>query len=160
MKNACDHLNNFCVSTCEECGEDLCKGCKGDFKDGDVMKEWIPGSHKCPEVVKVCGDCHPEREIPLIWTFAFNGCEYWCPFCGWAGGMLGAGVNVPFSKKLRIRRESYKRLAQPYLDANSALCCAQLIWDGEWISPRDLPDFEKKRLLEASKTWKNGVVLL
>ena len=40
--------------------------------------------------MKIC-DRHDEYEVPLIWTFAFSGCEYWCPYCGNKGGMMGTG---------------------------------------------------------------------
>ncbi len=51
--------------------------------------------------IMVCERC----ENPLIWTFAFIGCEWYCPSCGNAGGMLGFGKAVKLTparkKKLR-----------------------------------------------------------
>lgn len=49
----------------------------------------------------VCERC----ENPLLWTFAFPGCEWYCPSCGAASGMLGFGKKVKLTparkKKLR-----------------------------------------------------------
>ena len=59
------------------------------------------------ETIKIC-DRH-DYQMPLIWTFAFNSTEYWCPYCGRKEGMLGAGEDVPFTWKLWNRYIKYKR---------------------------------------------------
>lgn len=50
------------------------------------------------ETIKICS-CH-EKQVPLLWTFKFNGAEFWCPACGYIGGMFGAGINVPVTNEL------------------------------------------------------------
>ena len=63
--------------------------------------------------MKICNQ-HEER-VPLIWTFKFNGAEYWCPYCGYLGGMFGAGENVARTEKLEKSLEEWTELARPYL---------------------------------------------
>lgn len=59
--------------------------------------------------------------VPLIWTFAFRGAEWWCPYCGYTGGMLGAGRNVKITRKLTDRLEKYKEMSKEYLHAKKML---------------------------------------
>jgi len=49
--------------------------------------------------IRIC-DRH-EKQVPLIWTFAFPGSEYWCPYCGGNFGMLGAGEMVESTMSLK-----------------------------------------------------------
>lgn len=59
-------------------------------------------------------DCH-EEQVPLIWTFKFIGCEYWCPACGYMKGMFGAGKDVPETPELLQSLAEWKEKAKPYL---------------------------------------------
>lgn len=62
--------------------------------------------------IKVCEcDC----KTPLIWTFKFIGCEYWCPRCGYSSGMFGAGRNVTRTKEIEKSLEEWIVKATPYL---------------------------------------------
>lgn len=65
------------------------------------------------DTMKVCS-CH-EEQVPLIWTFKFDGKEYWCPACGYTSGMFGAGENVPQTPELLASLKEWTEKALPYL---------------------------------------------
>ncbi len=97
------------------------------------------------EEIRICRD-HQEYETPLLWTFAFNGAEYWCPYCGANLGMMGAGIRVKATPELLDRHEKYKQASDKYLEAKSISVCVRLEWEGKQISPDDLPQEEKDRV--------------
>lgn len=107
--------------------------------------------------IKIC-DCHNYR-VPLIWTFAFVGAEYWCPYCGATRGMLGAGKNIPITKELYERFEKYKESSKDYLRAKSLQICNNLMFEGKRITPDELPDEEKEKYVKIIKDWKYNVKL-
>jgi len=151
--NLCKHVHLY---RCDDCGEHHCELCFGSSK-----KNWEDALHKCPETIKICEDCHLNgRMIPLIWTFAFNGSEYWCPFCGKNSGMIGAGEDVAFSKTLWMRRSAYESLSREFLKATGTLVASGVPWNGEIIHPTQLPEHEKNRRQEVRDSWKFGVELL
>lgn len=53
-------------------------------------------------VCPICGE-------PMIWTFAFSGCEYYCLLCGYGCGMFGA-KKVDETKELKYQQKLYKRI--------------------------------------------------
>jgi len=108
--------------------------------------------------IKVCG-CEIDYQVPLIWTFAFIGAEYWCPFCGSSVGMMGAGEDVPITKELVERSKKYKEFSKEYLKAKSTKVCSSLVFDGKRISPDRLPDKEKERIDKVIEAWKYDVKL-
>ena len=55
--------------------------------------------------IKICG--RHEKKVPLIWTFKFPGAEYWCPYCGYTSGMLGAGINVKIPGTDLLQQKQY-----------------------------------------------------
>lgn len=95
--------------------------------------------------ILICSN-HQSYPTPLIWTFAFNGSEYWCPFCGTTGGMFGAGKNVEITDELVSRNNLYTKASKEFLDAVSTSVCSSLLWNGNRISPKDLPEEERDRL--------------
>ena len=105
------------------------------------------------EKIKIC-DNHSGYEVPLIWTFAFMGCEYWCPYCGFKGGMLGSGHDVEITDKLKIRLEKYKKFSNLYLNAKKNFVCYKTEWMGKYLKPSDLPEKEKNRLRKIIDDWK------
>lgn len=105
------------------------------------------------EKITICKG-HQEYQVPLIWTFAFNGYEWWCPFCGAKGGMLGTGKEVEKTKVLDGRLKKYEELSKDYLHAMGVLSCAETKYNGKWIKPEDLPKGEKKRLAKIREKWK------
>ena len=42
---------------------------------------------------------------PLIWTFAFDGCERFCLNCSKIGGMLGTGDDVSATRELIFKKK-------------------------------------------------------
>lgn len=67
--------------------------------------------------IKVCYN-HDNYRVPLIWTFKFISCEYWCPYCGYTGGMFGSGTDVRVTPKLIKRHELYKEAAKEFLSSD------------------------------------------
>lgn len=55
--------------------------------------------------IKIC-DNH-EKQVPLLWTFKFDGYEYWCPYCGYKCGMLGAGKTVKIPGTDLLEQKKY-----------------------------------------------------
>ncbi len=103
--------------------------------------------------IRVCTDHQDEEIVPLIWTFAFNGSEYWCPACGYNAGMFGAGETIEKTKELKQARKKWEKIGREYLDAKSAMVCDSLLWEGNRIKPQDLPDSEKNRINEVIEKW-------
>lgn len=63
--------------------------------------------------IRIC-DNHTKR-VPLIWTFKFLGAEYWCPYCGFEGGMLGSGRVVNATQRLIDEAIKWKEEAKSFL---------------------------------------------
>lgn len=101
--------------------------------------------------MKICGN--HEKQVPLISTYAFNGAEFWCPYCGYTGGFLGAGVKVETTKELVDLHTHYVELSKGFLHAKSVGICSSTLFNGERMDPRDLPDEEKARLAKVIKDW-------
>jgi hypothetical protein len=95
-----------------------------------------------------------EENVQLVWTFAFPGAEYWCPFCGYTSGMMGAGEYRELTFAERREMVKYRHIGDEYLSARSAACCSELKWEGKWIKPDDLPDHEKERIQKVIDEWK------
>jgi hypothetical protein len=104
--------------------------------------------------IRVCNDHQEDEIVPLIWTFAFNGSEYWCPACGFNGGMFGSGEVIEMTKELKKSRKKWSKIGKEFLDAKSTTVCSSLIWEGERISPHDLPDSEKERVSKVIEKWR------
>jgi len=101
-------------------------------------------------------DAH-DKEVPLIWTFAFNGAEYWCPYCGKNSGMLGAGIRVEKTPELEKELEEWKKRSSDYLDAESTFVCCELEFEGKRMKPHDLPQSEKDRCRKIIDEWKYDI---
>ena len=101
--------------------------------------------------VKCCS--RHEENVKLIWTFAFAGAEYWCPYCGANEGIMGAGEIRELTFEECREMVKYKHIGKEFLEAKSANACNSLIWEGERISPHDLPNAEKKRIWKVIEDW-------
>lgn len=53
------------------------------------------------KTIRVCDQC----KAPMIWTFAFAYCERYCVNCGYSGGMLGTGKDVPETRELIFKKK-------------------------------------------------------
>jgi hypothetical protein len=102
--------------------------------------------------MKICAN-HSGYKVPLIFTFAFPGKEYWCPFCGNRGGMFGIGIDVPETPELIARLEAYEKRAADFLAACGRSYAVQTKHNGEWVKPSDLPDDVKQRDAELRVSW-------
>ena len=102
--------------------------------------------------IRIC-DRH-EKQVPLIWTFAFPGSEFWCPYCGGNWGMLGAGEMVPATMELKREAVKWKNKSKEYLSAKCKTVCDKLKWKGEWITYDELPEKEKERIEKVVSEWK------
>lgn len=106
--------------------------------------------------VTVC-NCH-DTDTQLIWTFAFNGYEYWCPACGAVYGMMGAGRDVKWNWKIHNQYVKDLKRSRKYLNANGVLICAYFRYKGQDIEPKDMPEKLKKYYILESKKWKYRLV--
>ncbi len=104
--------------------------------------------------IKICSS-HSDYKVPLIWTFAFNGSEYWCPYCGCQEGMMGAGKDVPFTEALYGRLAIYKEHSEAFIDANSALVCSGMALEKRELDRRKekIPPEIKLKYVEMAKSW-------
>lgn len=111
-----------------------------------------------PGTIKICSQ-HRHYQVPLIWTFAFIGAEYWCPHCGCTGGMLGAGENSPMTPELLALQQTFTRLSKPYLKglAFTGRSGAEAVkHNGEWVKPEDLPAETRAAHEAAVAAWQYG----
>lgn len=70
------------------------------------------------DTIKVC-HCDFENPTPLLWTFKFQGAEYWCPSCGHTAGMMGAGKNIPVTYALKRAKVKWKQKAKSFLSGET-----------------------------------------
>ena len=57
-----------------------------------------------------------DEQVPMIWTFKFQGAEYWCPYCGHNTGAFGPdGREVPTSYELEMVKADWIEKATPFL---------------------------------------------
>lgn len=97
------------------------------------------------EMIRICKN-HQGYKVPLIYTFAFNKSEFWCPYCGFNGGFFGSGKQVESTARLRNRYRRFKKASKDFLEARSIKICSSTMWEGKRISPKDLPQEEKDRI--------------
>lgn len=97
-----------------------------------------------------CGN----KSTPLIFTFAFPGAEYWCPYCGGLFDIFGSGHKVEKTPELEKELTELTKSVKEYLSAKSTFCCESLMYEGERIKPRDLPKHEIERRQNIIKNFK------
>lgn len=105
--------------------------------------------------VTVC-DCH-DKDVQLIWTFAFPYKEFWCPYCGATYGMMGAGRNAKWNWRIHNEYVENLRKSGNFLRANETLCCARFKYKGEWIKPSEMPEKLRKYYQNQAKKWEYKV---
>lgn len=103
------------------------------------------------KTIKCCN--RHEENVQLIWTFAFPGAEYWCPYCGANYGMMGAGEERELTFAECREMIKYRYIGREYLSAMSSLNCDSLMWEGKRIKHSELPESEKQRLLKIIDEW-------
>lgn len=105
------------------------------------------------KTIKICYNHQDKEQTPLIWTFAFPGAEYWCPYCGNQTGMLGGGDDVGYTKELSERLKHYTKLSKDYLKARGSMIAAAIRYRGKWVQFEDLPEKRRAKLKEQATSW-------
>jgi len=107
--------------------------------------------------MKICSH-HKNYKVPLIWTFAWNGYECWCPYCDGHWDMFGSGMKTQETEELKNRLELYKEATAEYRGARGTLICEKTMWKKEYIKPSELPKEEIERLNKiVEKGWKLNI---
>lgn len=104
--------------------------------------------------IRVCPNHQKKEKVPLIFTMAFIGQEYWCPACGYTSGMLGAGDIIKITPELEKSAEEWKEKGKDYLSVISAKNCESLLHEGKRMTYHELPEKEKNRLQKIKDNWK------
>lgn len=100
--------------------------------------------------IVVCDSC---KNMPLVWTFAFNGAEYWCPYCGKTFGCFGRD-RVKSTPKLEEKLWLYEKYSRKYLSAKSSQVCCERKINGKWVKQEDIPVKFKTRMAKIVKEYK------
>jgi len=106
------------------------------------------------DTIKICSSYRHDEQVPLIWTFAFNYKEYWCPACGATYGMMGAGDNVPWSFALNNKLVRYKEKSRKFLHEKGLQICARTKYKGQMMTFYEMPERARKYWINQSKKWK------
>ena len=93
--------------------------------------------------VTVC-DSH-DTDTQLIWTFAFDYKEFWCPACGATYGMMGAGRNVKWNWRIHNQYVKDLKNSRKFLIACSTL---------EGKKPDEMPGKLREYYERGRKKWK------
>jgi len=104
--------------------------------------------------IRVCPNHKSQEKVPLVFTMAFPGKEYWCPGCGYTHGMLGAGDIVKRTKEIDEKEDYWENVGKDYLSAKSAKSCESLMHEGNRMTYDELPQNEKERLQTIEDEWK------
>jgi len=119
----------------------------------------MPSQLATNETFAICKK-HPEYEVPLIFTFAFPGKDYWCAFCGETDEMFG-GRRVERSQELDRRLETYSAAWSGkfnYLHGVGAnYSVARMTWKGRLVRLEDLPVKVIEAFEALSRSWTAGV---
>jgi len=107
---------------------------------------------KRDNTIKIC-DNH-DYKVPLLGTFAFDGAEYWCPYCGKCSGMLGAGTDVPVTEALIGRQKIYRDYADVYLHANGLMVCAETTLENKSMNRADIPPAIMEEAKKYANSWR------
>lgn len=104
--------------------------------------------------IRICSN-HQDYLVPLKWTMAFMGAEYWCPYCGFTGGMFESGEIVEKTDELEVRLQIYSHYSKEYRNAMGCSYASKILFNGEYVAPKDLPQDEKDRLHDIrERGWK------
>jgi hypothetical protein len=91
--------------------------------------------------IKICDNYdHGNYKVPFIGTFAFNGAEYWCPYCGKTAGMFGSGERVDETELLAGRHAIYEAHSSLFLRCKGILVCSGLTYKKKEIRRDEIPE--------------------
>lgn len=105
------------------------------------------------DTIKICDNPVHQRQIPLVSTFAFPGCELWCPCCGMAGGILGTGLSVPDTPDLAERLDELERRSYSFLSARGKLVADRIAVDGVMLHRTEVPDHVYQEARAVVDAW-------
>ena len=103
---------------------------------------------------------HPEYTTPYISTMAFNGGEYWCPYCGNVTGSFYSydGDKTDETEVLKKRLELFEELYGPLIIKGMAfLNCSSLIYGKERVKPTMLPENVQTLHEKLRECWIEGI---
>lgn len=106
-----------------------------------------------PYTITVCSN--HEQPVPMIWTFAFPGSEFWCPECGSNRGAFDADKIDATPELYKLKKQLIKS-TEKYLDARSALTCDEIKYRGKWIKPKDLPPKVLQKYRDICEEFENN----
>ena len=131
----------------------------GKFYNLPISEDQVVDAEELAEIttLKIC--VHHRYRVPLLWTFAFPGAEYWCPYCGHTHGMLGAGDSVPVTEELLDRRDAYEEFCADYLLAQASTYCHSMTIDDVEYKREDIPEKNLEIFALARKNWKYRIKL-
>lgn len=96
--------------------------------------------------------------MPLIATFAFNGAEFWCPYCGKTYGMFGVN-RIESTPELRALHDLYEERSKDLLRAKGSQACSEHKIKGKWIKQEDIPQDYRDEMAKIIKEFKYEVKL-
>ena len=76
------------------------------------------------DTLEFCPRDHPTT--PLVFTFAFNGYEYWCPGCGYKTGLFGHTQTMSSKPSFVKMATELKNKAADYLHYQASLSGAKV----------------------------------
>lgn len=109
--------------------------------------------------IRICDKHQDEYVCPTLFTFAFQGHERWCPYCGNKMGMWQGDLKlIPEKDVLVDRYEKYKKHYSQYLKAHGLTYADGTMYEGKEILPDDLPIEEKEKYAALRESgWKEKV---
>lgn len=108
-------------------------------------------------MINTCPQCNEDHatETPLISTMAFNGYEYWCPFCGYQTGMMGYKNRITLTPVLEKKLLVYKIFSNEFLSATGSQVCSAREINGIRVSREDFtPEFLAQMNAIVEQGWK------
>lgn len=95
--------------------------------------------------IRVCTE--HKKHVPLIFTMAFPGANYWCPGCGATMRVPDKDAKVELTAALEKLRDKNLEETKEYLAAASVINTdKRVLFGGRRINKEDLPQEEKDRL--------------
>lgn len=112
----------------------------------------VKGEQMSERRVTTCPRCGPT--VPMVWTFAFMGCEWWCPCCGYGCG-CGSGDRQDATPALTATLKDFEKKSADYLNATGSRIATKTLFAGEWLHWSEFPAAERARREAVIKGWMN-----
>ena len=89
-----------------------------------------------------------------MFTLAFHGSEYWCPYCGANYGFFGSGVEVESTPEIKKEHQDWSNKSIDYLRALSRKVAISFMYKVNRISYKNYPPAEKEKDNQLINNWK------